>query len=296
MGIPSELLQDIRTTLGNSAAFFDAGILFTVFNEERLKPFRGQLPQAATSDDRISLTVNFLHDKEIVLSDGSKQNVMLIFLRELAKKEADVAGGVRDQIEDVANRFENFLHDPAAEGSVMPAPVSRKTNRPAKVAGIDLEESEKNRLIEILQQQPYWQLPQDRVSFVAEVLRGTPHGSKIKGSIDLSGAPQPAAERTVNGLLSRGQDELKANEANVPEEVRNIPVPTAPELRKLMVDKLSKDELKAISFDLDINHENLKNDTKSSLVLDLIQFLQRRSRVPDLITIIRKDYPHVLTG
>lgn len=72
-------------------------------------------------------------------------------------------------------------------------------------AGIDLNTEDHDRLVRILSNHPDWQLPSDRVTFLGDVFIGTPRRQDIQALIDLSGAPRPAALRTINRLAHFGQ-------------------------------------------------------------------------------------------
>ena len=70
---------------------------------------------------------------------------------------------------------------------------------------IELNANDHQRLVHLLSKHPDWQLPSDRVTLLEDVFIGTPRRQDIQALIDLSGAPRPAALRTINRLIHFGQ-------------------------------------------------------------------------------------------
>lgn len=65
------------------------------------------------------------------------------------------------------------------------------------------------------------------------------------------------------------------------------------QLRKLMVRYFSMGELKALSFDLGIDFDLLPGEGKSEKALELITYLERRKRLPELSNTIEQERPEL---
>ena len=52
-------------------------------------------------------------------------------------------------------------------------------------------------------------------------------------------------------------------------------------------------DLRTISFDLDIDYENLAGDVKAIKVIELVEYLSRRGRLGELLATIQKERPNV---
>lgn len=70
---------------------------------------------------------------------------------------------------------------------------------------IELNADDHQQLVRILSKHPGWQLSPDRVTFLEDIFIGTPRRHEIQALIDLSGAPRPAALRTISRLTHFGQ-------------------------------------------------------------------------------------------
>jgi len=58
---------------------------------------------------------------------------------------------------------------------------------------------------------------------------------------------------------------------------------TQAELRRVLNERLTLDEVKAACFDLEVDYENLAGDTKNEKIIELLLHLNRRGRLPDLM-------------
>jgi len=65
------------------------------------------------------------------------------------------------------------------------------------------------------------------------------------------------------------------------------------ELRKLLETHLSVGDVEVISFDLGIEYEDIKGDTKPIKIVSLIKYLARLGRLEELITLLKNERPIV---
>jgi formylglycine-generating enzyme required for sulfatase activity len=148
-------------------------------------------------------------------------------------------------------------------------------------------------------------------------------GLRLAG-IDLSGAPvifwqaildEAARQGRIDALLGRAieqapaRQELKDLRGEYASYVRTIqePPPAAPTpaagptpapsaalraaLRQAMNDKLDIEEVRTACFDLGIDPEDLRSDTKGALIIGLIGRVERTERGPELIAWLRANRP-----
>lgn len=66
------------------------------------------------------------------------------------------------------------------------------------------------------------------------------------------------------------------------------------ELRNFLQQRLNLSELRIIVFELNIDVDNLSQD-KNTFIVDLINYCKKRSMVGDLLAVVNKLYPHVLS-
>ncbi len=64
-------------------------------------------------------------------------------------------------------------------------------------------------------------------------------------------------------------------------------------LRDLIVSYFSEEELQALCMDLDIDYETIPGQTKKGKVMGLIEYVQHRSRLPELIKKLKELRPRV---
>jgi hypothetical protein len=64
-------------------------------------------------------------------------------------------------------------------------------------------------------------------------------------------------------------------------------------LRQQMTDYFNKSELKVICFDLGIDSENLRWETKDELVIQIIEQQKRKKQIPELLHICQSKRPEV---
>jgi hypothetical protein len=73
---------------------------------------------------------------------------------------------------------------------------------------------------------------------------------------------------------------------------QNSPQPNLSTLRTLMIDYFKIGELKALCMDLNIDFENVSGQGKSEIVIGIIEHLQRRNRLQELMEKLRKLRPN----
>ena len=66
------------------------------------------------------------------------------------------------------------------------------------------------------------------------------------------------------------------------------------EIREALSRFFSLEELRTLCFDLNIDFENLKGESKEAKILSLIQFCQRRHKLPELLSEIQKLRPGII--
>lgn len=62
-------------------------------------------------------------------------------------------------------------------------------------------------------------------------------------------------------------------------------------LRKLLVERFSMGELQTLSFDLGVDFEILSGDKKTEKAVELITYLERRNRLPEIANLIEQERP-----
>ncbi|MCW5852275.1 MAG: hypothetical protein KIT87_19535 [Anaerolineae bacterium] len=74
------------------------------------------------------------------------------------------------------------------------------------------------------------------------------------------------------------------------------PNPNLPQLirlRKLLVDGFGADDLKTLCFDLGVDYDDLPGTVRSTKVVELLTYLDRRRRLPDLVQVGRDERPDI---
>ncbi len=67
-------------------------------------------------------------------------------------------------------------------------------------------------------------------------------------------------------------------------------------LRRILETRFDEGELRALCFDLDVDYENLPGEGKANKARELVSFLERRDRVPELVRIGNQMRPDVSWG
>jgi hypothetical protein len=77
-GIPSDLLIPLRKALAECEQFARNKTLIDLFTDDRLKPFRNNLPETDGRSERVNSTISYLHEKNH--SNGSNALVSLLLV------------------------------------------------------------------------------------------------------------------------------------------------------------------------------------------------------------------------
>lgn len=110
-GLPTDLLEEIKTTLKKSELFDDQRNIKTIFeSEKRLNLFHDQIPDGGNTEERISNIIAFAHGKAIEIN-GEQQNIFQIFLAELVKQKPE-GSALREELALLAAKFLSFLEHP----------------------------------------------------------------------------------------------------------------------------------------------------------------------------------------
>ncbi len=117
-GIPSAILHEMRSALGESNKFTDQQILAAIFVAEPLAQFKLGLPQAQTIENRIDQTINYLYDKTVLSNEGTKSNVLLLFLKEVALRIPEHSTA-RSGLDTAINLFEAHLAESMASAPLL---------------------------------------------------------------------------------------------------------------------------------------------------------------------------------
>jgi hypothetical protein len=65
------------------------------------------------------------------------------------------------------------------------------------------------------------------------------------------------------------------------------------DLRQIFTNRFSEGELRALCFDLGVDYNNLPGQGRSDKVIELISFLERRRRIPELVNVLKQLRPDI---
>ncbi|MCP4418853.1 MAG: hypothetical protein GY805_19730 [Chloroflexi bacterium] len=65
------------------------------------------------------------------------------------------------------------------------------------------------------------------------------------------------------------------------------------QLRKLLIKHFSLNELRVLCFDMGLEYEELPGDTRTTKMHGLIEYLQRRGKLPKLLAEVSEQRPTV---
>ncbi len=77
------------------------------------------------------------------------------------------------------------------------------------------------------------------------------------------------------------------------EGIKMTKVPPSSQLRQGIVSRFDKEELRTLCSDLDVDYDVLRGEGQASKVRELIAYLERRRRIPELVEIIRQQRPDI---
>jgi hypothetical protein len=121
-GIPSHLYRRLQALLLRSEAFESNAALRTLFVDQRLAPWRNQVPEATNRQGRVQALIAFLADRYNVQG----QNALVLLLRVL-RERVDPGDRLHHDLDTLAEALSAALRDeelpapPSIEGQVPPA-------------------------------------------------------------------------------------------------------------------------------------------------------------------------------
>jgi hypothetical protein len=102
----------------------------------------------------------------------------------------------------------------------------------------------------------------------------------------------PAGDWAIPVLYMRLRDGRLLKQMDKPTEVKPMDRSARNRIRNNMTEYFNIAELQTICYDMDIDHENFPS-AKSGLARELLQYCERRGRLPELIEICREERPDV---
>ena len=105
--------------------------------------------------------------------------------------------------------------------------------------------------------------------------------------------------RAPDGVLfEMGPAETKPAPADPPANAETVTQTPKPEtlltqLRQLLVERFSDDELRTLGFDLGVDYEGLPGAGKAAKARELVAYLERRMRLADLVRVAQQSRPDV---
>lgn len=106
-GIPSALYHRLCQVLPDCGKFFDDDQqLKAVFTNERIAPWRQDVPQSSDSVSRVHALINFLYPKR---RSDTQENALVLFLRVLSG-EIDSGDANHKQLADLASELEQSIN------------------------------------------------------------------------------------------------------------------------------------------------------------------------------------------
>jgi hypothetical protein len=98
-----------------------------------------------------------------------------------------------------------------------------------------------------------------------------------------------------NALTSRLGVDIEEDIAQIATHFGDItPESSVLTLRRVLTDTFSEQELRLLCFDLGIDFEDLRGTTLEAKMVSLVDYLQRRSRLEELIVYVRRERPGAL--
>ncbi len=130
-GLSHELLADLRNVLLDCGPFYSAADLRAVFVDERIRPWRDNLPEASNTTGRVDAVVSYLIDRR----NRSGESALLLLvqvLRDRANKSEDCY----DRLDAMAGRLERTLNQ--LNQLAAAATPTHHSPPPAPSASVDL--------------------------------------------------------------------------------------------------------------------------------------------------------------
>lgn len=111
-GLAHELLADLRNVLLDCGPLASASDLRTVFVDQRIKPWRDNLPDASSTTSRMDIVISYLIDRR----NRGGENALLLFIQVL-RDRANKEEACYDELVAMAERLEEALAQPGAAAS-----------------------------------------------------------------------------------------------------------------------------------------------------------------------------------
>lgn len=106
-GLSKELFADLRATLLNCGPFYSGRALQTLFVDERLRPWRNNLPDASSNAGRVDIVISYLINRRNRRGENA-----LWLLTEVLQDQADPEDACHEQLADISGRLQRELNQP----------------------------------------------------------------------------------------------------------------------------------------------------------------------------------------
>ncbi len=100
--------------------------------------------------------------------------------------------------------------------------------------------------------------------------------------------PAPGLAKATYAAVST----LSVQRVDSPPEAENLSRKKLARLRQILADYFSQDELRTLCFEIGVDYEDLPGDGKGSKARELVIYLERQERIPELIAICRTLRPN----
>jgi RNA-directed DNA polymerase len=112
----------------------------------------------------------------------------------------------------------------------------------------------------------------------------------VQGKIEflgmVRGKHDPTYLQFLSQLAALAPDMVKRSEKDIEDE-RKVRI----KLKEVLTELFNGGELNVLCFELGIEIENIKGSNKSEKVIELIKYIERRDRMPELVKIVTKKRP-----
>lgn len=122
VGLAHELLADLRNVLLDCGPFVSTSDLRAVFVDQRIKPWRDNLPDASSTTSRMDVVISYLIDRH----NRSGENALLLFvqvLRDRANKEETCYDELAAMVERLGGSLDQTSAPPQPSPPTLSGPV-----------------------------------------------------------------------------------------------------------------------------------------------------------------------------
>ena len=196
---------------------------------------------------------------------------------------------------------------------------------------IQLTQTDFDHLVAILENLAEWRTEQGRLDLLDEVFAGSPRKRDVL-RVQVNGTSRQAAVRVIQHLAQFGQDApgretllvfaehlctytgegndaafLRAlpNQYRSQTQYRSEPLspgaesdrratPDPQTIHDVLGKRFDLDELRDLCFRLNVDHEEVRGNTKSAFARELVTYMERRNRLPELVDAIRRARGNVI--